>query len=92
MVEGILTINVNPPYVVFCPKEGKSSIRECTAEHIRAVLADLAADVHFQHWPVKECVIRLQGNFSRDKLEKFGLLTLRHESLPEPNLVLQLAS
>ena len=91
MIEGLLTVNLEPPYLSFQSLEdltAKSCLRYCTAEDVKSALANLCAFQYFQHWPLKECIIRVEGSFSREKLAHFGLLPFRLVSLPEPERAL----
>ena len=83
MIEGILTVNLDPPYCGFHSHEtGFSYLRsaECTVEEIRAILIELGAISPSQHWPMQECFVRLTGTFSEVQLAKLGLWPMReHE-------------
>ncbi len=84
MIEGVLTINLDPPYLQF--QGGDTSIdgclRECTTEEVRAALHELG-QVCTRAWPLHECVIRLRGKFPIVKLSMFGLLRERLAGVPE---------
>jgi hypothetical protein len=92
MIEGILTVNLEPPYLSFqstAGLAGEDSLRNCTTEEIRSALAEFCAIEYCQNWPLKECIVRIQGNFCREKLVSFGLLPLHiASSLPKPKRIL----
>ena len=76
MIEGILTVNLDPPYCSFhSHTTGFHYIRsaECTVDEIRAILLELGAISSSQHWPMKECFVRLTGRFSEAQLGELGL-------------------
>jgi hypothetical protein len=79
MVEGILVVNLDPPYVGFVQKNDKSKMRgklkNCTVPELRQMLLDLGAISPQQQWPPKDCTIRLPGKYSSAALEKLGLET-----------------
>jgi hypothetical protein len=80
MIEGILTVNLDPPYCSFHSHEtGFSYLRsaECTVEEIRVILIELGAISSSQHWPMQECFVRLTGTFSEVQLTNLGLWPMR---------------
>jgi hypothetical protein len=83
MIEGILTVNLDPPYCSFHSREtGFNYLRsaECTVEEIRVILIELGAISASQHWPMQECFVRLSGTFSEVQLGNLGLWPMRqHE-------------
>ena len=76
MIEGILTVNLDPPYCSFhSHTTGFHYLRsaECTVDEIRAILLELGAISSGQNWPMKECFVRLTGKFSEAQLAELGL-------------------
>ncbi|MBX9689490.1 MAG: hypothetical protein K2X27_22460 [Candidatus Obscuribacterales bacterium] len=81
MVEGILLVNLDPPYVSFVEKaaglsDGKrmrGALRNCTVSEMRQMLLDLGAITPQQHWPLKDCTISLPVSYSSATLHKLGL-------------------
>jgi hypothetical protein len=92
MIEGILTINLDPPYLSFHPNDSTSSacLRECATADIYVALGELAPLLNSVH-QLDDCVVRLQGNFSKGRLSKLGLLRGHLESLSS-RLSIQLAN
>jgi len=80
-VPGILTLNLEPPYLSFQPRQGSSkdaSAWHCTSADLSCILLDLGLDTNqLQSWPPKELVIRWEGSFPGGTLSKFGLLPIR---------------
>ncbi|MBK9143394.1 MAG: hypothetical protein IPM23_12900 [Candidatus Melainabacteria bacterium] len=83
MIEGTLTVNLDPPYVRFHSTEsdGKevSSHYDCTREEIRTILEALGSEVD-RDWPVRDCLIRTRGSFPHDLLSTFHLIPTRLRS------------
>lgn len=80
MIEGILTVNLDPPYCSFHSHlTGFNYLRsaECTVEEIRAILLELGAISSGQNWPMQECFVRLTGTFSEGQLANLGLWPMR---------------
>lgn len=82
MVEGILVVNLDPPYIGFVQKQDKSqgkrlagALKNCTANEIRQTLLELGAITPQQQWPPRECTIRVPGSYSLAVLAKLGLET-----------------
>lgn len=75
MINGILVINLDPPYAGFSGEDGHSR-KNCTVDELTALLADLGGLVPGQSWPPREFVLRVSGRFSRDALHRFGLVKL----------------
>ena len=82
MVEGILVVNLDPPYVGFVQKESKTpgdnkrlkgSLKTCTVPELRQMLLDLGAITPQQPWPPRDCTISLPGSYSAAVLAKVGL-------------------
>lgn len=70
MVEGVLTINLEPPYISFHSSQAELGCsRSCTQEEIRDILSDMDA----RQWPLKDCLIRLSTNFSEARLASLRL-------------------
>jgi hypothetical protein len=69
MMEGILTINLDPPYISL-ESEGTQSQRTFSLDQIRSILEELGV----QRWPLRDCLIRLQGEFSFESLQRIGLV------------------
>jgi hypothetical protein len=68
MLEGILTINLDPPYICL-ESEGNQRQRAFSSEQIRCILEELG----ISRWPLRDCLIRLKGEFSFEALQKIGL-------------------
>lgn len=84
MIEGVLTVNLDPPYLQFHGdnRSVDGCLRECTTEELRAALGELA-ECSIMHWPLQDCVIRLRGMFPIVKLSLFGLLRGRLVGIQE---------
>ncbi len=81
MIEGTLTVNLDPPFIWFdTTSDGakRHCHHECTSGDIRLILLELAGES--VPWPVKECVVRSSGTFSVEMLHKFQLLQLQDNS------------
>lgn len=86
MVEGILVVNLDPPYIGFVSKNSakspkspseskrlKGSLKSCSSEELRQMLIELGAITQQQHWPPKDCTMRVPGSYPSALLEKMGL-------------------
>lgn len=73
MIDGILVINLDPPYAGFSSKYSRC-IRHCTVDELCVFLNDLGHLAPGQSWPPREYILRLPGSFSKDALAKFGLI------------------
>ncbi len=74
MLTGTLTINLNPPYLAFQAQSNDEGLmRSCSIEEIKLALTEFG-DREPQAWPLKECLVRMPGQFSRAKLTAFGLI------------------
>lgn len=81
MVEGILVVNLDPPYVGFVQNEKKpgdgrkmrGAVKNCSLIELRQTLIELGAISANQQWPPRDCAIRVPGTFSDDALAKAGL-------------------
>lgn len=72
MIHGTLTVNLDPPYLMFEPSgDGNRPwlARQCTLSEMQQVLAEMGVEL----WPMRECLIRVQGTFNRSKLNDLGL-------------------
>lgn len=86
MIEGTLVINLDPPYMGFLPKSSSQFSHymdadtwcNCTLEQIKSLLIDLDVITPAQHWPPRECILRLPVVLPRERLAKHGLATLRN--------------
>ncbi len=81
MIKGILTANLDPPYLVLDLADAgplRSRRRECTSEEIRSAIFALGENRGALSWPPKDCVVRIQGAFSQDWLASIGL------EIPQP--------
>lgn len=74
MIEGLLQINLDPPYIAFDSQDNGCSARSCTTEDIRALLIALNALGPGRHWPLCDFTMRLAGQFDSKTLQQFGLL------------------
>lgn len=87
MVEGTLVVNLDPPYVSFVEHEAakagvekrrrSTAFKHCTIQELRLMLIELGAIVPHQHWPPRDCMVRLPGSYSQATLDKLGLETKR---------------
>ena len=83
MVEGILVVNLDPPYVSFVKQETASNpgqkrrnaaaVKHCTIQELRKMLIDVGAIMPYQQWPPRDYLVRLPGSFSQDTIDKLGL-------------------
>jgi hypothetical protein len=84
MIEGILLVNLDPPYIGFSqasqdaqPSATRIDVwRDCSVDEIRLLLIDLNAFSPDQSWPPQECVLRLPINWTKAELTRLNLLTL----------------
>lgn len=84
MIRGTFIANLDPPFVEFISDGNTRVRRPCTIEELRAILIEMEA-LHKTHaWPVREYVLRLPVELSREKLLKLGILNPR-ASLPLGN-------
>ncbi|MBX9770767.1 MAG: hypothetical protein K2X29_05320 [Candidatus Obscuribacterales bacterium] len=82
MIRGILTINLDPPYVGFLPDphiQPASSLpihswHHCTVDEIRNLLMDAEAISPEHSWPPRECILHLPIVLSKTTLAKHGLI------------------
>lgn len=82
MLEGMLVVNTDPPYIGFYPKLGaetgntaQSGVwRYCTHEQIKDLLLDLHVISVTDRWPLRECILRLPITCSRAHLVTHGLV------------------
>lgn len=74
MISGILTINVDPPYMAFLTQEKSHCLKHCTLDELRQLLLELKAFNPEQNWPPSEYILRLPGHFAQKTLRRFGLL------------------
>lgn len=82
MVEGILVVNLDPPYVSFVEQQDKTgtdqrkrkpaAVRHCTIQELRLMLLELGAIVPYQQWPPREYTIHMPGTYSQATLDKLG--------------------
>lgn len=81
MIEGTLVINLDPPYIGFFPNRQSQpmlcpeadSWSYCTQQQIKELLIDLDVIQANQHWPPRECILRLPIALPKVKLAKHGL-------------------
>ncbi len=69
MINGTLTVSLEPPYLSFCDSEGTNYSRYCSKEEIQRVLEDLG---NF-NWPLRECVVRIPTKINGLGLAKWRL-------------------
>lgn len=91
MIEGILLINLDPPYIAFsqAPQSSQNSDskidewRPCSVDEIRQLLIELDAILPHHPWPPQEIVLRLPITLPKSELARLSLLKLRNlESVP----------
>lgn len=76
MVQGTLSVNLEPPYIGLKAEHAREIRRSCTVEEIKKILLALKIITPQQHWPPKDCVMRLPGQFPGAVLARFGLLPI----------------
>lgn len=82
-MQGTLTINIDPPYICFDTKISGHKHRyqsECTLDNIHEVLLELTENEI--RWPLKDGIIRYDGKFSAELLEKFRLIQSKDSRRP----------
>jgi hypothetical protein len=82
MVEGILVVNLDPPYVGFVVQQQNKqagenkrlhgALKNCTLNELRQMLLELGAISPQQQWP-DDCPVHFPGSYSEAALEKIGL-------------------
>lgn len=80
MVEGILVVNLDPPYLGFedasDTKHARGALKNCSSlTELRQMLIELGVISAQQPWPPRDCAIRVSGSFSQTTLNKLGLGT-----------------
>jgi hypothetical protein len=88
MIQGLLTINLDPSYISFLQTteyadEDHSrleSFRHCSLDEIRNLLIALEALTPEQTWPLRECVLRLHLNLPLSALISLGLARSNNKS------------
>jgi len=86
MIEGMLVINLEPPYIGFSESSdaaagsGSPSYewRHCSQDDIRDLLIELGVISTTQSWPPRECLLRLTLPVPKKALKRLGLANL-HE-------------
>lgn len=76
MLEGTLTVNLDPPYLHFTAdgnEKGYSSHFECSEEEVLRILTELGSEI-FEGTRYKECIVRTTGSFPKALLSQFHLL------------------
>ena len=76
MLEGMLFINFDPPYIAFSPEDrGQKAqcVRYCSKEDIHSLLLDLGLLQPTQHWAPRECQALFFASLSNSTLLKYGL-------------------
>ncbi len=68
-IDGVLTINLEPPYFSFQDLTGAVYARNCTREEVRDALDELGN----LNWPLEDCVVRLPGQYNLSRLNKLQL-------------------
>lgn len=74
-MRGIITITIDPPFVQFCPNSCSNleAARYCQKDEVLRILSQLGA----QTVPLKDSVVRLEGDFSAEMLLQWRLLPAR---------------
>jgi len=75
MIDGLLMINLDPPYVGFIANSSECW-KNLTVEELRALLTDLGVLAPGESWPPREYMVRARGQFSSGALARFGLVKL----------------
>jgi hypothetical protein len=82
MVEGILLVNLDPPYVGFVVQQTKApgenkrlrgALKNCSLIELRAMLLELGAITPQQQWPPGDTSLQVPGSYSAATLERMGL-------------------
>lgn len=80
MIEGTLIINLDPPYIGFAHQDNyinnsqkKHSWRHCSLDEIKDLLVELQVVSSQQHWPLRECVLRLPLRVPKSVMVRLGL-------------------
>lgn len=78
MINGTLVVNLDPPYCLFranalAPLRIEEQKQWTTAE-IKNVLLELGAIESTDHSSLKECFVRVRGDFPATKLLRLGLV------------------
>jgi hypothetical protein len=95
MMQGTLVINLDPPFIGFFPKSHPRLSQQpdldtwsyCTHEQIKQLLIDIDAIPSCQHWPPRECILRLPVTLSRRILAKHGLAKCNTDNQITPSSV-----
>lgn len=78
MIDGTLTVNLEPPYLAFCDKAGNHYSRNCSFEEIQDMLADLGN----LNWPLRDCFVRIPMQFDQFGLAKWRLNPVQNSKKP----------
>lgn len=74
MVEGILCINMNPPYVSFAPSSSNSVLRrDCSVDEVLAILREVSSIHPSEEFSPKDFTIVQPTTLSYKTLARFGL-------------------
>ncbi len=71
-IEGVLLINLDPPYLGFATDKGTLWKHSSKDELLQFLVAVDAAEAGIRL--PRECQVRLPGRYSKDKLREYGLL------------------
>jgi len=90
MIYGSLIASISPPSIGFVALSANAHEpgihiaewrKHCTLDELRSFLLDFEAISPAQNWPMRDCILRVNGVFSRDKLSKHGLCTDSHHKV-----------
>lgn len=73
MIKGTFIANIDPPFIEFVG-EGNRRRRACTLEELRLLLVEIDVMDTNHRWPLREYILRMPIEISREKLAKLGIL------------------
>jgi hypothetical protein len=85
MIQGVLTVNLDPAYVGFLQGPGPlvtaadriDAWHYCSVDDIRNLLIELGAIMPGESWSPRELILRLPVQLSESALERLGLVHRR---------------
>lgn len=73
MIDGLLVINLDPPYAAFRTERDVEHWKDCTTDELRDFLIAIEALSPDQTWPPREYVLRVFGKFDAKTLAILGI-------------------
>lgn len=74
MVNGVLCINMNPPFVSFTPSDTKSVLRrDCSVDEVLAIVREIGSIPPSQQFAPKDFIVLQPITLSFKALARFGL-------------------